>query len=379
MPAKAHALLSSSSSSRWLNCPPSARLCEEYDDVTSEFALEGTDAHELCEYRLRKSLGQEVSKEEPNLTYFSEEMSDCANSYVSYITELLTEIKKSCKDPVVLVEQTLDYSKYVPEGFGTGDCIICADKVLHVIDYKHGKGVEVSADHNSQMFLYALGALELFDCLYEIETISMTIFQPRLHNLSTFEISVSELKKWANDVLVPTAQLAWEGKGEFKCGAHCKFCKAKANCIERAKAHMKLLDYDYAAGPLLSDAEVEDVLDKVDTLVSWASDIKDFALAQALAGKHYERWKAVEGRSTRKITDENAVIEAVANIGLDPFEKKLLSLGELQKKLGKAKFIELVEPHTTKPQGKPTLVPRDDKREEINTAASDFSGLDNEN
>ena len=184
-----HALLSASSSHRWLNCPPSARLCEGYDDKGSDFAAEGTDAHALCEFKLRTALGLEAKDPTEDLTWYNSEMEECANGYVAFVMELVEEAKKTCPDPVVLIEQRLDYSKYVEEGFGTGDCVIIADGTLHIVDYKHGRGVLVEADDNPQMKLYALGALELFDCIYDIDTISMTIYQPRRQNISTFEVS----------------------------------------------------------------------------------------------------------------------------------------------------------------------------------------------
>lgn len=373
MPANGHALLSASASSRWLNCTPSARLCEAFEDEESEFALEGTDAHALCEHRLRKSLGEEVG-EEPKLERYSNEMSDCANAYVEYISEKVSELKK-IGEPIVLVEQHLDFSKYVPDGFGTGDCVIVSDKKLEIIDFKYGKGVEVSAEKNTQMLLYSLGAIETFGFLYEIEMVEMTIFQPRLGNVSSYEISVKDLIKWAEEVLVPKAKLAYEGKGEFVCGDHCRFCKAKKICKKRAQTHLNLLKFDFKEPPLLTDEEVEDILDKVETLVSWAEDVKGYALEEALKGKRWERYKLVEGRSNRKITDEQAVVEAVTKEGFDPYEKKLLSITELQKRIGKVRFKELVEPYVIKPQGKPTLVARDDRRDELSIAASDFADL----
>ncbi len=200
-----HALLSASSSHRWLNCPPSARLCEGYDDKGSDFAAEGTDAHALCEFKLRQALGMEAKDPTEDLTWYNSEMEECANGYMAFVMELVEEAKKTCPDTVVLIEQRLDYSKYVEEGFGTGDCVIIADGTLHIVDYKHGRGVLVEADDNPQMKLYALGALELFDCIYDIDTVSMTIYQPRRSNVSTFTIPKEELYEWANQVLAPTA------------------------------------------------------------------------------------------------------------------------------------------------------------------------------
>lgn len=193
-----HALLSASSSHRWLNCPPSARLCEGYDDKGSDFAAEGTDAHSLCEYKLRKALGMEAEDPTENLTYYNGEMEECANGYATFALELVEQAKQNCPDPIVLIEQKLDYSKYVESGFGTGDCVIVADDTLHIVDYKHGRGVLVEAEGNPQMRLYALGALEIFDCLYDISTISMTIYQLRRANISTCTVPRQELLDWAN-------------------------------------------------------------------------------------------------------------------------------------------------------------------------------------
>lgn len=208
-----HALLSASSSHRWLNCPPSARLCEGYDDKGSDFAAEGTDAHTLCEYKLRKALDMETNDPTEDLTWYNSEMEECANGYVSFVMELVEEAKKTCPDPVVLIEQRLDYSKYVEEGFGTGDCVIIADGTLHIVDYKHGRGVLVEADDNPQMKLYALGALELFDCIYDIDTVSMTIYQPRRSNVSTFTIPKDEL--YEHKILGVTAMTSLLGKKQF--------------------------------------------------------------------------------------------------------------------------------------------------------------------
>ena len=207
-----HALLSASSSHRWLNCPPSARLCENYEDKSSDFAAEGTDAHSLCEYKLRKALGMEAEDPTENLTYYNGEMEECANGYAAFALELVEQAKQNCPDPIVLIEQKLDYSKYVESGFGTGDCVIIADDVLHIIDFKYGLGVLVDAEENPQMMCYALGALALFDGIYDIDTVSMTIFQPRRENVSTYTIPKEELLTRAKEVLAPTAQLAAKGE-----------------------------------------------------------------------------------------------------------------------------------------------------------------------
>lgn len=372
MAPNAHALLSASSSHRWLNCPPSARLSENYEDKSSDFAAEGTDAHELCEYKLKKALGQRAENPTENLIWYNEEMEECASGYSEYVMELIAQAKKNCADPVVLIEQRLDYSKYVTDGFGTGDCVIIADGTLNIVDYKHGKGVEVSALDNPQMKLYALGALEIFDSIYDIENITMTIYQPRIANISTCSIPRDELIDWAEKVLKPTAELAFNGKGEFRCGDWCRFCKARAQCRERANANLELAKYDFAEPLLLSDDEVEEILDKIDRLVSWVNDIKEYALKAALNGKQWKNRKLVEGRSIRKYTDEAMAALAVKNAGYEPYEKKLLGITEMQKMLGKEQFNKILGDFVEKPKGKPTLVPMSDKRKAINTAVSDF-------
>lgn len=222
-----HAFLSASASHRWINCPPSAKLCEGIKDESSHYAQEGTDCHELCAYLVEMALGRDVEDPTENLTYYSGEMQNCAEEYRDYVLEQFERSKKFCSDPMVFIEQRLDFSRWVENGFGTGDCVIIADEVLHIIDYKHGLGVLVESEGNSQMMCYALGALEAFDDLYDISTIEMTIFQQRRENVSTSSIRKDDLLKWAEDVLKPTAALAYEGKGEFKAGDHCQFCKVR--------------------------------------------------------------------------------------------------------------------------------------------------------
>ena len=367
-----HALLSASSSHRWLNCPPSARLCEGYDDKGSDFAAEGTDAHSLCEYKLKEALGLPAEDPTENLTWYDSEMEDCANGYAAYVLELVEDAKKTCPDPVVLIEQRLDYSKYVEAGFGTGDCVIVADDTLNIVDYKHGRGVLVDATENPQMKLYALGALDLFDCLYDIRTVTMTIYQPRRANISVFTISTQDLLDWAEKILVPTAELAFNGDGEYHCGEWCQFCKAKADCRERARANLELARYEFRQPPLLTDEEVESILAQIDDLVSWAEDIKAYALQAAISGKHWSGYKLVEGRATRKYTDERAVAATVMAAGFDPYEKKLLGITAMTSLLGKKTFNDLLSSLIAKPQGKPTLVPESDSRPAMTTIFDDF-------
>ena len=372
MAAKAHAILSASSSDRWLHCPPSARLCETYEDKGSDYAAEGTDAHALGEHKLKTALGLPSEDPTDSLKWYSEEMEDATSGYAEYVLEQIEAAKETCADPVVLIEQRVDFSRWVEQGFGTADCVIIADGTLRVIDYKHGLGVLVSAEENPQMQCYALGALELFDDIYDIDQVSMTIYQPRRQNVSTYEISKDDLYRWADEVLKPTADLAFAGDGNFLCGEWCGFCKAKNECRARAEANLKLAQHDFKLPPLLTDTEIEVILGKVDELVSWASDIKEYALQQALSGKEWTGFKIVEGRSNRRYSNESAVIDAVEKAGLDPYEKKLLGITAMQKLLGKSRFDELLTAYIEKPQGKPTLVPDSDKRPAMNTAKNDF-------
>lgn len=303
-------------------------------------------------------------------------MADCSDMYAQYVMEQLAAAKEKCKDPIVLIEQHLYFSKWVPEGFGTGDCVIVADETLTILDFKYGKLV-VTADQNSQMMCYALGALQLFDGIYDINSVTMTIFQPRRDNISTYTISKEELLKWADEVLSPTAQLAAKGEGEYKAGDHCQFCKVKATCRKRAEYNLELAHYDFEMPSTLEDDEIEAILSKVDALVSWAGDIKEYALQQALEGKEWKDWKIVEGRSNRKYVNETAVADTVKDAGYDPYEHKVLGVTAMTKLLGRTKFEELLSGFIEKPQGKPTLVPMSDKRPAMNNnkaaeAADDF-------
>ena len=371
MTGKKHALLGASSSERWLNCPPSLRLCEDFPDFGSSYAAEGTAAHELCEHKLKSALGIPTKDPTPDLTYYNSEMEYCANEYATYILEIV----EAAQSPQVLIEQRVEYSRWATEGFGTADCIVIADGILHVIDYKHGKGVQVEADSNSQMMLYALGALELFDSLYDIESVSMTIFQPRRNNISTSMLTKESLYKWADEVLRPAAELAWNGEGEFRCGDWCKFCKAKAVCKKRADVNMELARHEFAEPALLSDSEIAAILPQIDDLIGWGSDLKDYALQQALRGSTFDGFKVVEGRSNRRYTDETAVADKVKALNLNPYEPpKILGITAMTSLLGgKKKFDTTLDGLVTKPAGKPVLVPDSDKREAINTAATDFS------
>jgi hypothetical protein len=372
-----HAFLSASSSARWLACPPSAKLCAAAEDRPSEYAAEGTDAHALCAYLVEKALGRKVRDPTKDLSYYSDEMQSHAEEYRNFVLQQIEEAKKYCADPKVMIEQRLDFSRWVEQGFGTGDCVIVADEVLQIIDFKYGLGILVSAGSddtggNPQMMCYALGALELFDRIYDIKKVKMTIFQPRRENVSTYCISKEALLKWADEILAPTAELAYEGKGDFKAGDHCQFCKVKAACRKRAEYNLELAKYDFAMPDTLEDQEIASILGRIDSLVSWGNDVKEYALKQAQSGVHYDGWKVVEGRSVRKYTDDTAVASAVSDAGYDPYEKKLLGITAMAGMLGKSRFEELLGGFVCKPQGKPTLVPVSDKRPEMNTASEDF-------
>jgi hypothetical protein len=373
-----HAYLSASASHRWLACPPSAKLCANIADQTSEYAQQGTDCHELCAYLVEKALGRNAADPTENLTFYDAEMQNCAEEYRNYVLEQIEAAREFCKDPQIMIEQRLDFSRWVENGFGTGDCVIVADELLQIIDYKHGLGVLVSAgddEHggNSQMMCYALGALELFDGIYDINQVKMTIFQPRRENISTYTISKEQLLKWADEILAPTAQLAYVGEGEFHAGDHCQFCKVKATCRKRAEYNLELAKYDFKMPATLDNTEIAAILPRIDEMISWGNDIKEYALKQAQFGVHFDGWKMVEGRSNRKFTDEAAVASKVKDAGYNPYEKKLLGITAMSTLLGKKKFEELLGELIYKPPGKPTLVPESDKRPAMNTAYEEFN------
>lgn len=260
-----HAYLSASASERWLKCPPSAKLCAQVEDKGSPYAQQGTDAHELCQYLLETALGREATDPVENLTWYNAEMREAAEGYRNFVMEQVEAARQLCKDPLVCVEQTLDFSKWVEHGFGTGDCVIVADDLLHIIDFKFGLGVLVEATDNSQLKCYALGAFDTFGALYDIRRIRLSIYQPRRENVDTFELAKDELIRWADEILAPTAKLAYEGGGEFHAGDHCRFCKVKATCRKRAEYGMELAGYEFAEAPTLSEAEIAEILPRIDT------------------------------------------------------------------------------------------------------------------
>ncbi len=391
MSDKKHAKLSASGSKRWMTCTPSPVLEESFPESQSEYAEEGSFAHALAELQLKKLLGQiktaaynkALAKLKEN-QYYSPSLEEYVNSYTDFVMERLATVKKVCKDPVVLLEQRLDFSKWVPEGFGTGDVVIIADRILEVIDLKYGKGVPISAEGNPQIRLYGLGALNQYEGLYDIEIVNLSIVQPRLDSTSSDKLSVENLYKWAEDEVKPKAALAIAGEGGFVPGEHCKFCRAKAVCKARADANLELAKYDFMEPTLLSDEELTVILAKAEELQAWAKDIQEYALDQANNhGKKWPGWKLVEGRSNRKYSDQVAIIAKLKEEGyssevyMKPEELK--GITELEKAMGKRLFNDYLSGFIIKPAGKPVLVPESDKRLEIssvNSAINDFTEED---
>lgn len=368
-----HALLSASGAHRWMNCTPSARLEEEFKDTSGQAAAEGTAAHALAEYKLKRAL--EIQSKKPTSKFDSGEMDEYTDGYVQFVLEQIAIAKEFCSDPAVLIEQRLDFSQYVPDGFGTGDCVIVSDQLLHIIDFKYGQGVLVSAEDNPQMKLYALGALEIFDGIYNISEVSMTVYQPRRENVSTCTMSKEDLLEWADGVLRPTAKLAFEGEGEFRSGEWCRFCRAAVKCRARAEEKLALAKFEFALPPILTDEDIEEILTKLDDLTSWANDVKHYALSAAInQGKRWHGFKLVEGRSNRRYVDEEAVAKAAKDAGYhDIYRQSLIPLTEMERLLGKKRFQEILGALVEKPPGKPTLVPFTDKRPAINVSAkNDF-------
>ena len=357
-----HAVLSASGSHRWLNCTPSARLELEFENTGSEAAREGTAAHALCEHKLKRAL--HMRSRRPASDYDSDEMEECTDAYVDFVMEQYEAAKQVCEDPVILIEQRLDFSCYVPDGFGTGDCLIISDNRLHIIDFKYGMGVLVEAEGNPQMKLYALGALAVYDALYDIREVSMTIFQPRRENVSTWTIPVEDLKAWAENELKPRAKMAYDGEGEYLPGEWCTFCRAAVRCRARAEEKLKLAQTEFRMPPLLTDAEIEDILAVLPDLTKWANEITAYALDAALNhGKEWNGFKVVEGRSVRKYRDEAAVAEAAKEAGYkDIYRQSLIPLTEMQRLMGKDRFEEILGGLITKAPGGPTLVPKSDRR-----------------
>ncbi|WP_028822324.1 DUF2800 domain-containing protein [Propionimicrobium lymphophilum] len=369
-----HALLSASGAHRWLNCTPSAHLESDEPESTSNAAEQGTTAHALAEHKLRRALKQRSKR--PVSAWIDDEMESLTDDYVAYVQEHISLAEQTCGDPQVLIEQRLDFSHIVPGGFGTGDCVIIAEPTLQIIDLKYGQGVLVEAANNPQLMLYALGALHAFGDLYDIETVAVTIYQPRRANVDTWEISVAELEHWAETEVKPKAELAATGQGEFCPGSWCQFCRIAPTCRARAEANLALAKLEFAPPAELSDAEIADVLTRIPQLKTWAADVEAYALSKAVnQGVTFEGLKLVAGRSIRKYTSEKDVAAAAEAAGYrDIYDRKLITLTAMERLMGKPAFNEILGDFVTKPAGKPTLVPASDKRPALDlvSAATDF-------
>ena len=367
-----HARFSPSSAERLIHCPPSLVLGEECgpEDNSTEYTAEGTEAHTLCEYLLKSALGEKVKDPRPGLKYYSAEMEECANGYKGEVLSIYEQLRLSDPETLISVEQRVGFTEYVKDAFGTSDCIMLGNGQMYVIDYKHGKGVPVSAEGedgngNAQLKCYGLGAYLAFSPLYEIEEITLVVYQPRISNYSEYTLSPEELLKWAESELKPSAEQALRGEGEYACGSWCRFCKAKAVCRKRAEENLALARYDFAPPASLEEDEINEILGKLDELKSWAEDVKEYAMQKALSGYVWADWKLVEGRSNRTFTDEEEAARVFEEAGYDPYEKRLKSLTAMETAMGKKRFREVMGGLVMKPQGKPTLVARSDKREEI--------------
>lgn len=346
-------------------------------ESSSAAAEQGTVAHGLAEWKLRRAL-HIAPTIKPVSEWIDAEMDEHTTDYVAFIQERLRDVRATCADSTVLIEQRLDFSHVVPGGFGTGGCVIIAEPVLHIIDLKYGQGVLVEAERNPQLMLYALGALNAFGSLYDIDEVAVTIYQPRRASISTWQVSVTELETWAEQVVKPTAVLAASGEGEFAAGEWCRFCKLAVTCRARAEANLALARYEFAPPAELDDDEIAAVLTQLPELKAWAADVEAYALSRAVnQGKTWAGFKLVEGRSIRKYTNETAVAKTAEAAGVDVWERKLKTITTLEKQLGKQRFAELLGDLVAKPAGKPALVPESDKRPalEIQSPANEFTPI----
>lgn len=380
----AHALLSPSAAHRWINCAAAPRLEANIEDSGSSYAAEGTLAHAYCAKKLKEYIGLPTDGEQEEIAalneqYHTGEMDEYTDTYKVIVLEKLNEALDKTKDAQLLIETRLDFSEYVPEAFGTADAIIIADGCMEVIDFKYGKGVRVSAEHNPQMMIYALGAYDKFSFDYRIERVRMTIVQPRIDNLSEFELSVSDLMAWTDETLRPAAKAAYDGKGKQNPGKWCQFCKVKSSCRALANQCTQMAA-DYADKILTAEELATEVLPKLATVKTWLAGIEDYALQQALEGVELPGWKLVEGRSVRKITDQDGAAAALNKAGYKTTEiykpQELKTITELEKLAGKKQFNAICGEYIEKPQGKPTLAPESDKRPAFNQMLDDFKNVE---
>jgi hypothetical protein len=382
-----HAVLSASSAYRWLNCTPSARLEEKFvEENSSVYAKEGTLAHEFSEAALRlhskllttRAYNQLIKGLKANKLY-SPEMDTEVDKYVNIVLEELAVSKKQTSDAVLMIEEKLDLTKYIEDGFGTGDALIIADKTLKVIDLKYGKGIRVNPENNPQLMLYGLGALEAVEIFYDIDTVELMVVQPRLDHFAKWAISVEELKAWAKNKLVVAAAKAYAGEGLQQAGSWCQFCKAAPKCATLASVNMKLIDDQFSDPHLLKDQHMIDIFNKSSQITNWLNAVTGYMLKEAIAGKIWPGLKLVEGRSNRKWSDEEKVKETLRAFNFTDEQIltiKLQGITAIEKLLGKKRFAEILSDLTIKPAGAPTLTGKDDPRPEFkNNAENDFENL----
>jgi len=389
-----HAKLSASGSGKWLICTPSAALEATIPDEDTDYSREGTFAHKLFELRLNNWLGRVKLKPRQSLAalekkikshdeFYNAELSDHVNDAVEAAKELIVFARERCSDVAVFVEQRLDFSPWVPEGFGTGDLVIVGDGVVEVADLKYGKGVLVKAKGNSQARLYGLGAWNELGHLYDITSVRNHILQPRLDNYGHEEMPVEDLLAWAHDYVKPRAAAAWNGEGEFVPGEHCSdyFCRARFTCSARANKGLELAKEKFVALPpeQLTDDQVVSVLQRAKEVEKWLSDLQTYALKQAEAGKEWPGLKLVEGRSNRRYVDEEQVAEKLTKEGIKEaviYSRSLLGITAMEKAIGKKEFERILADLIEKPQGKPVLVSQSDPRPPINSGAKHFEVLE---
>lgn len=375
-----HARLNPSGAERWIHCPGSIRLSEQCPPPgSSEYADEGTKAHAIAEAKLRQIIGEITPKELEKILKKHQPDGEMDEATDFYRDEVVGILAAAGPDAELMVEQRFSLNRWAPESFGTSDAVVIGGNKIEVIDLKYGKGVKVSAKGNPQLRLYGAGAANLFEGMYDFDTVRMTIIQPRLDHISTEELPLSELMEWMKDVVKPAARDAYDGTGETAAGDWCRWCPAKAVCRKRAEANLELAKMDFKDPDLLSAEEIAEVLSKAEELSKWSSDVQAYALEQALAGGHFEGWKLVEGRSNRTITDPIEAAKKLMAAGFDEailYKHELYGITQLEKNCGKKKLTEVIGDLIEKPQGKPVLVPASDKREELNTAdaaKADFS------
>lgn len=378
-----HALLSASSASRWLNCTASARLTEHMEEETSVFAEEGSLAHEVAELTARTKFGglpakdmQAALKLLKKHELWDDEMIGHAETYRDYINEVALSHAKAPEK--IWFERRVDYDKVAPEGFGTADCIMVSGGTMHIVDYKYGKGVPVSAEANSQLRLYALGAFYSYGMIWDITEVVVHVVQPRLNSTSSWGESLEQLLDWGENHVWPRALKAWSGEGEFQAGEHCRFCKANATCRARAEANLALAALEFKKPPLLSDQEIAGVLRQAGELARWATDVQEYALTAILEGKEIPGWKVVEGRANRKIEDVDRGFKLLIEQYEIPesllYERKPVTLTTIEKIVPKDAFKAWAASEVVKPQGKPALVPETDNRRafKLAQAAEEF-------